>query len=121
MADGDKDAEEIPLPNVTAAVLKKVCAYLQHHAENPAPVIEKPLKSPDMKENVGAWDAEYVDVEQEMLFELILAANYLDIKPLLDLACAKVRETVFWCSLWREFFECTPLTSALFVPCSFLF
>ena len=33
---------------------------------------------------------EFVDVEQEILFEIILAANYLDIKALLDLTCAKV-------------------------------
>ena len=36
------------------------------------------------------WDADFVDVDQELLFELILAANYMDIKPLLDLTCAKV-------------------------------
>jgi S-phase kinase-associated protein 1 len=43
-----------------------------------------------MAEVVSQWDAEFVDVDQELLFELILAANYMDIKPLLDLSCAKV-------------------------------
>ena len=52
--------------------------------------IEKPLKSAKMEEVVSEWDAAYVDVEQEMLFELILAANFMDIKSLLDLTCAKV-------------------------------
>merc|ERR1712166_15083 len=37
---------------------------------------------------------EYVEIEQEILFELILAANYLDIKPLLDLTCAKVASMI---------------------------
>ena len=36
------------------------------------------------------WDATFVEVDQETLFELILAANYMDLKPLLDLTCAKV-------------------------------
>ena len=37
------------------------------------------------------WYTEFVNgLEQEELFELILASNYLDIKPLLELTCAKV-------------------------------
>jgi len=43
---------------------------------------------------VSEWDSEYVNIEQEVLFELILAANYLDIKSLLDLTCAKVASMI---------------------------
>ena len=32
---------------------------------------------------VREWDSVPIAVDQEMLFEIILAANYLDIKPLL--------------------------------------
>merc|ERR1711991_539858 len=52
--------------------------------------IEKPLKSSNMHEVVQEWYANYVEVDQETLFELILAANYMDVKPLLDLTCATV-------------------------------
>jgi len=52
--------------------------------------VEKPLKSSVMSEIASEWDAKFVDLEQEVLFELILAANYMDIKSLLDLTCAKV-------------------------------
>ena len=56
--------------------------------------IEKPLKSANMHEVVQEWYANYVDVDQELLFELILAANYMDIKPLLDLTCATVASMI---------------------------
>jgi len=94
MAEGDKEEREIPLPNVKAAVLQKVTAYMKYHVDNPAKEIEKPLKSANMQEVVAPWDADFVDVDQELLFELILAANYMDIKSLLDLTCAKVASMI---------------------------
>lgn len=94
MAEGDKDESEIPLPNVKTAVLKKVAVYMKYHSDNPAKEIDKPLKSAQMSEVVSQWDADFVNVDQELLFELILAANYMDIKPLLDLTCAKVASLI---------------------------
>jgi len=94
MVEGDKEEKEIPLPNVKAAVLKKVVEYMTYHVDNLPKEIEKPLKSANMNEVVPKWDADFVDVDQELLFELILAANYMDIKPLLDLTCAKVASMI---------------------------
>lgn len=39
-------------------------------------------------------DAEFCKVDQGTLFELILAANYMDIKPLLDLTCKTVANMI---------------------------
>jgi hypothetical protein len=54
----------------------------------------QPLRSATLSDIVPEWDARFVEVEQEMLFELILAANYMDIKSLLDLTCAKVASMI---------------------------
>merc|ERR1719301_323959 len=87
--------EEIPLPNVKTAILSKVLDYCKFHKDAPPAEIQKPLKSANLVEcGVIEWDVEFVEVEQEILFELILAANYLDIRSLLDLTCAKVASTV---------------------------
>ena len=92
--DDDDDQQEIPLPNVKSQILAKVIEFSRHHAEDAMNDIEKPLKSANMNEVVQEWYAQYVDVEQEVLFELILAANYMDIKPLLDLTCATVASMI---------------------------
>jgi len=94
MAEVDSEETKIPLPRVKGAILRKVIEYMNYHHDNPAKEIEKPLKSAIMAEVVDAWDANFVEVKQEILFELILAANYMDIKPLLDLTCAKVASMI---------------------------
>ncbi len=92
--DTDDDLAEIPLPNVKASILQKVIEFCTHYKEEPMTEIEKPLKSSVMAEVVQKWFAEFVNVEQPVLFELILAANYMDIKPLLDLTCATVASMI---------------------------
>ena len=90
----DEDPQEIPLPNVKSEILAKVIEFLQHYKVEAMAEIEKPLKSSNMAEVVQAWYATFVEVDQEILFEMILAANYMDIKPLLDLTCASVASMI---------------------------
>lgn len=58
----------IPLPNVTSKILSKVIEYCKKHVETP--------KSEDRPSSVDdelkAWDAEFVKVDQATLFDLIL-------------------------------------------------
>ena len=90
MIDDSGTDEDIPLPNVTKSVLIKVLEFCKYVKEHPLQEIEKPLKTDNLRDIVSEWFASYVEVEQEELFEVILAANYLDIKPLLELSWAKV-------------------------------
>ena len=48
----------------------------------------------DRNEAITGWDAEFVKVDQATLFEMIMAANFLDIKKMLDLTCKAVAEMI---------------------------
>jgi S-phase kinase-associated protein 1 len=46
----------------------------------------------DSDEKKAAFDAAFVAVEQDELFDVIVAANFLNINALLDLTCRTVAE-----------------------------
>lgn len=52
--------------------------------------IAKPMESALISDCVQKWYVDFVDVEQEFLYELVKAANYMDIKPLLSLTCSTI-------------------------------
>ena len=86
-AEDDDEVREIPLPNVKDVVLTKVIEYCAHYIEEAMTPIQTPLKSAKIEELVQPWYADFVKVDQVLLFELVTAANFMDIKPLLDLTC----------------------------------
>mmetsp|Transcript_13757 Transcript_13757/g.29950 ORF Transcript_13757/g.29950 Transcript_13757/m.29950 type:complete len:160 (-) Transcript_13757:166-645(-) len=89
--DDEDDMVEIPLPNVKATVLAKVIEYCTHYKQvETMTVITTPLKSNRIEEIVQEWYADFVNVNQTLLFELVTAANFMDIKALLDLTCLAV-------------------------------
>ncbi|GAA5839214.1 hypothetical protein JCM3766R1_003144 [Sporobolomyces carnicolor] len=90
---GESD-HPIPLPNVSAQVLKKVLEWCEHHKKDPEPLAEDIDDSRRKTTEISDWDAKFIQVDQEMLFEIILAANYLDIKPLLDVGCKTVANMI---------------------------
>ena len=87
---------EIPLPNVSSKILEKVVTDCNWHTANPAAVKAEGEEKTDEKrtDDIIPWDLEFCKVDQSTLFELILAANYLDIKDLLDLTCKTVANMI---------------------------
>ena len=84
------DIIEFTANNVKGNVLKKIVEYLEHYKDTEPKEIERPLPSQNFKECVDEFDFNFTDIDLDMIFEIILASNYLDIKPLLELANAKV-------------------------------
>ncbi|CAK9274047.1 unnamed protein product [Sphagnum jensenii] len=81
----------IPLPNVSSKILAKVIEYCKYHVDNQKSTDDKPATPED---EIKAWDQDFVKVDQATLFDLILAANYLNIKSLLDLTCQTVADMI---------------------------
>jgi len=101
----DHEGEEqtvIPVPNVNGKTLKYVIQYIEHHFNNRAEPIEKPLKG-KVDDVISEWDKKYLYTElvkgadekqHELLIDVIMAANFLNIKDQLDLTCACVASMI---------------------------
>lgn len=87
--DIDDSEDPIPIPNVNEEILQKVIEWCIHH-ENDKNQEEENLRNTDIED----WDKNFFEVDQEMLFDIILAANYLDIKQLLDTGCKTVANMI---------------------------
>jgi S-phase kinase-associated protein 1 len=68
------DSSPIPLFNINSIVLDKVIVWLNYHYNN---------QNKSFAET-NDWDQSFFNCDQQMLFQLLLAANYLNIKGLLN-------------------------------------
>jgi len=72
--------------------------FVEHHdVHGPMRQIEKPLLSANMADMVDEFDATFADElgkKQEMLFDMLIAANKLGLSDLLDLCSAKVASEI---------------------------
>ncbi|KAI8029794.1 SKP1-like protein 1A [Camellia lanceoleosa] len=88
MIEDDCAHSVIPLPNVTSKILAKVIEYCKKHVQ-----VSK-TQDRSAEDDLKTWDSDFVKVDQPTLFDLILAANYLNIKSLLDLTCQTVADMI---------------------------
>uniref|UniRef100_A0A1B0C3I6 SKP1 component POZ domain-containing protein n=1 Tax=Glossina palpalis gambiensis TaxID=67801 RepID=A0A1B0C3I6_9MUSC len=75
----------IPLPNVNSAILRKILEWACYHKEHVSTDKQKPA-------DMLAWEADFLNICQVDLFELISAASYLNVGDLLDAAYEKVKK-----------------------------
>ena len=69
---------------VNIFVMTQVLEYCEHHRGEPLPPIEAGSRNGIYKRRgeISEWDQKYIAVDPETLFEITIAANNLDIKPL---------------------------------------
>ncbi|KAM7257726.1 hypothetical protein ACFE04_013467 [Oxalis oulophora] len=81
----------IPLHNVTAKILSKVIEYCKVHKKTE--IERTTAESDEVKKYDDDLSYELKD-DQSTLFDLILAANYMNIKGLLDMTCKTVADMI---------------------------
>jgi len=101
MIEGDVNEKTLPMPNVHSSIMEHIVKYLKYHAVNLIPENNSPdkLTSNVFSKNIKCdWDVNLIENDvmgdkntaKENLYSLIRASNYMDIQPLLQLACTKV-------------------------------
>ncbi|KAH8316928.1 hypothetical protein KR074_006606, partial [Drosophila pseudoananassae] len=90
---GLEDDGIVPLPNVNSTILRKVLDWAHYHKDDKEPEEDDESKE-KRTDDINTWDADFLRVDQVTLFDLILAASYLDIKGLLNLACKAVAKII---------------------------
>ena len=94
LGDDAVATQPIPIPNVNEAVLRKVVEWCEHHRNDAQQSGEDDNDNRKKTTDIEEWDQKFMQVDQEMLFEIILASNYLDIKALLDVGCKTVANMI---------------------------
>lgn len=85
---GEDNDEPIILHNVNDKVLELVIEWCKHHKD------DKEYEQEKRTIDIDEWDQKFMEVDQETLYDIILAANYLDIKHLLNIGCKTVANMI---------------------------
>ncbi|KAK7292292.1 hypothetical protein RIF29_08070 [Crotalaria pallida] len=88
---GGGDTDSIPL-SLNSKSLAKAIEYCEKHTKFASnfDYNERSTSNVDLND----WDAEFVKVDHDTLFDFVLTANYLNIKSLLDLASCKIADMI---------------------------
>ncbi|KAF8367460.1 hypothetical protein PRIPAC_85289 [Pristionchus pacificus] len=93
LEDSEEPSMPIPLPNVTGSVLQLVIEWLTQHKDDP--VKKKEDDGERRTDDIPQWDQDFLkDKPQSVLFDILLAANYLDIKGLLQTCCKTIANQI---------------------------
>lgn len=83
------EGEVMSLLNVNSTILIKILEWIYYHKDDLQLLSDD--NNQDLKtDNISPWDVEFFNVNQHILYDLIVAANFLDIKGLPEVACKTV-------------------------------
>lgn len=92
--DQETDMYEIDIPKVSSNTLAHVVKFMRHYVEEQAmEPLTTPLNGNDIATIFASqpWYRDYIEnMDRSMVFKIVQAANFMEIQPLLDIACLRV-------------------------------
>lgn len=110
--DSDDESDRtIPIHEVKAPILELVLSWCQHHYDIHKDEILSESQTDKVNRNndddidddddddlhpvlLDSWERQFLDTDSKTIQQIIMAANFLDIKPLLQVSCKFVAELV---------------------------
>ncbi|KAJ2750252.1 hypothetical protein H4S06_004416 [Coemansia sp. BCRC 34490] len=93
LAEHKEGDDPLHLTNVDGETLKKIIEYCEHHKDD-KPYADEYYDACELAAATDPWDEEFINVEHNMLFNILISANYMIIKPLLNLGCKGVANVI---------------------------
>ena len=100
--ESDKSADEVPV-NVSGKALSCIVKYMEVHKGVDMKAIETPIKHKTMAEICGSerkWEAQWIDKiskHRRNFYEILHAANYLDIPGIISLGVCRLASWLKYC------------------------
>jgi S-phase kinase-associated protein 1 len=98
LGDMGQEGEDniIPVPNVNGAILKKIYTFCDYIYNNPIELqnLQTWLDDKTFTVPLHQWFNDYLNVDQQTMFEVILGSNFLDIQSLLNMQCKYVANII---------------------------
>jgi S-phase kinase-associated protein 1 len=93
-SDASVPTIEIPLVNINSVILNKVVEFCIHHRDDPPFTAETLNKFRQQANMTDHWDEQFCKVDQKTLFDLMTAANFLNVQTLLEVTCKAVANLI---------------------------
>lgn len=77
---------------VTSKILKKVILWITHHVDDDEIYPKQPYDDDHQYMSIPEWDVKFLKVDKITLFQLMKAADYLQIQGLVDVTCKTVAQ-----------------------------
>lgn len=83
------------MDKVNSNILRKVIVWTTHYRNNPPKLtFRSAFTFPIENSGISEWDKKFLDVDQKTLFQIMIAANYLQIESLEVATCKFVQSMV---------------------------